>query len=111
MIFIGILFTDRLRSFTIGLTDHDPQNGVSPLDSPFVKCASHGAMGDVLTVDIMCETPIDATGRYLFVAANVVDFFSLGEVEVLDGKMIKLPIKLLRYSPFKQFIYECIYYI
>ena len=104
MIFIGILFTDRLRGFTIGLTDHEPQNGVCPLDSPFVKCASHGVMRDMLTVDLMCETPIHAKGRYLFVAANVVDFFNLGEVEVFDGKMIKLPIKLLRHSPFKQFI-------
>ena len=99
MIFVRLLFSDRLRSFIIGLTDHDPRTGVSPLDAPFIKCASHGAMGDVHTVDLMCDTPMYAWGRFLFVAANVVDFFNLGEVEVFDGKKIELSTynKLRRY--------------
>ena len=47
-------------------------------------------MGDVRTVDLVCETPMYAWGRYLFVAANVSEFLNLGEVEVFDGKLIAL---------------------
>ncbi|KAI0238665.1 hypothetical protein LSAT2_010604, partial [Lamellibrachia satsuma] len=77
-------YRDRLLNFTIGLTDHDPAIDNGPLNYPFLKCATHGAMGDVRTVNLTCESPLYARRRYLFVAASVSDYFNLAEVEVFD---------------------------
>ena len=50
-------------------------------------CATHGAMGNVRTVNISCEIQQDARGRFLFVAANVDGYFHLAEVEVFNGRV------------------------
>ena len=85
----GYLSVDRLLNFTIGLTDHHPTIGNGPLNYPFLKCATHGAMGDVPTVNLTCESPLYARRRYLFVVATVSDYFNLAEVEVFDGKLMQ----------------------
>ena len=85
----GFLPVDRVLNFTIGLTDQDPRIGNGPLNYPFLKCATHGAMGDVRTVNLTCESPLYARRRYLFMAANVTNYFHVAEVEVFDGKLMK----------------------
>ncbi|KAI0235811.1 hypothetical protein LSAT2_013678 [Lamellibrachia satsuma] len=66
------------------MTDHDPRPNHWPLDSPFLKCAAHGAVGRGQSVDVTCTLPLYAWGRYLFVAANVNGYFHLFEIEVFD---------------------------
>ena len=72
------------------MTNFDPTSGSGgPLKSPFVMCATHGAVGKGITVALACEKSRDVRGRYLFVAANVKNFFNLAEVEVFDGEYVK----------------------
>ena len=72
----------------MGLTDQDLRTANGPISEvPFLKCATHGRLEQVQTVSLTCEHPRYARRRYLFVAANVNDFFNLNEVEVFDGKL------------------------
>ena len=59
------------------------------MKSPFVMCATHGAVGKGITVALTCEKSRDVRGRYLFVAANVKGYFHLAEVEVFAGEYVK----------------------
>ncbi|KAI0234525.1 hypothetical protein LSAT2_015199 [Lamellibrachia satsuma] len=76
---------DRLQNFTVGLTDVDPRIGSGPINSPFLKCATHGRLARLETVSLMCRHPLYARRRYLFVAASVKDHFHLAEVEVFNA--------------------------
>ena len=90
----------RLYNFTIGLTEQLPDTNHNPLESPFQMCIRHGRLGmhrcvrgEPLTpgdaASLTCSALMYAWGRYLFVAANVHDYFHLTEVEVFDGRLIR----------------------
>ena len=75
-----VLIVDRLHGFTIGMTDRDPRTNHWPLNSPFLECATHGAVGRGQSVELTCKLPLYTWGRYLFVAANVEGYFHLVEI-------------------------------
>ncbi|KAI0219914.1 hypothetical protein LSAT2_028559 [Lamellibrachia satsuma] len=77
--------TGDLRSFIVGLTDQDPRTGNGPLNSPFLTCATHGGIGTGETVNLTCTPPLCARRRYLFMAANVNEFFYVTEIEVFEA--------------------------
>ena len=85
------LFTDRLINFAVGLTDQDLRTVNGPISEvPFLKCATHGRLGQAQIVSLNCEHPRYTRRRYLFVAASVAGFFHQSEIEVFDGELRSL---------------------
>ncbi|KAI0217692.1 hypothetical protein LSAT2_030568 [Lamellibrachia satsuma] len=82
-------WANRLQSFTIELTDHDPRNGQGPPNLPFHECASHsGQMQSGETISVTCKDPMNTRGRYLFISAITIhSVFHLAEVEVFSGTL------------------------
>ena len=83
----------RLLNFIVGLTDQDPRTGNGPLKSPFLKCAEHGGIGAGETVSLTCTPPLYARRRYLFVAANVNEYFHMREV--FAGRLMSFYIEFI----------------
>ena len=98
-----LVISEHLLNFTVGVTDVDPRSvSGGPLTSQFVTCATHGPVGRGLTVALTCEKSRDVRGRYLFVAANVVNSFHLAEVEVFAGESVKCPN--MPWTPFRKYL-------
>jgi len=80
---------DKLKSFTVGLTDQSPTKEHGPLEAPFQTCASHeGQLTSGEIVELTCTHLLYACGRFLFVAAKAAyGMLNLCEVEVFSGTL------------------------